>query len=146
MIELHESLIGHRSIDFDRRALRKAVREGAKLVRREGRKLAGRKQGAGRHYRVWGDTPHQASAPGAPPAKLTGALQRSIYYRTMEKGGMSMSVGPSTSKRRAFYSRFLAFGTKNMDARPFMGDALERQESRVRGLLREALRDSLVPR
>ncbi|WP_188260867.1 HK97-gp10 family putative phage morphogenesis protein [Azospirillum tabaci] len=144
MIELHERLLGHRTIDFDRRKLRKAVRAGAALVRREGRKLAGKKKGAGRRYRVWGDFLHRASAPGSPPAKLTGALQRSIYYRTLDKDGLSMSVGPAP--RRIFYARFLAFGTEKMEARPFMDEALHRHEEPIRKLLRSALRDSLVPR
>ena len=144
MIELHERLFGHRRIDFNKRKLRKALREGAKLIRREGRKLAGKKKGSGRRYRVWGDIPHQASAPGAPPAKLTGALQRSIFYRTMDRDGLSMSVGPSV--RRVFYARFLAFGTEKMEARPFMETALSRHEGAIRTMLRSALRDSLEPR
>ncbi len=144
MIELNERLVGHRAIDFNKRKLRKAVRHGAQLVRREGRKLAGKKRGSGRRYRVWGDIPHQASAPGAPPAKLTGALQRSIFYRTIDKGGLSMSVGPASS--RVFYARFLAFGTQKMEARPFMEEALSRHEGPIRNLLRSALKDSLEPR
>lgn len=144
MIELHERLFGHRRIDFNKRQLRKALRKGAQLVRREGRKLAGKKQGSGRRYRVWGDIPHQASSPGAPPAKLTGALQRSIFYRTLDRDGLSLSVGPSV--RRVFYARFLAFGTQKMEARPFMEEALSRHEGPIRNLLRGALKDSLEPR
>ena len=145
MIELHARLFGHRSIDFDKRKLRKAVRAGARLVRREGRRLAGKKSGSGRRYRVWGDMLHRASAPGAPPAKLTGALQRSVFFRTLEgTSGLAMSVGPSP--RRVFYARFLAGGTEKMDARPFMGEALERHEGPIRNALRDALKSSLVPR
>lgn len=144
MIELHERLFGHRRIDFDKRQLRRALRDGAKLIRREGRKLAGKKRGSGRLYRVWGDIPHQASAPGAPPAKLTGALQRSVFYRTIDRDGLSMSIGPSV--RRVFYARFLAFGTRQVEARPFMETALSRHEGAIRDRLRDALKDSLEPR
>jgi HK97 gp10 family phage protein len=144
MLEINERLIGHKTIDFDRKALRKAVREGAKLVRREGRKLAGKRSGAGRKYRVRGGVRHRASAPGQPPAKISGALQKSIFYRTMDKGGLAMSVGPSI--RRVFYARFLAGGTKHMEARPFMTEALRRHEPSIRQGLRAALVDALVPR
>ncbi|WP_207458651.1 HK97-gp10 family putative phage morphogenesis protein [Azospirillum sp. SYSU D00513] len=144
MIELHEKLVGHRRIDFDRKKLRKAVREGAKLVRREGRRLAGKKAGGGKAYRVWGDMLHKGSAPGEAPTKVTGTLQRSIFYRTLDDNGLSMSVGPAA--RRVFYARFLAAGTQKMAARPFMGEALERTESPVRDFLRAGLEESLTPR
>jgi HK97 gp10 family phage protein len=143
-IELHAALFGTTRIDFDRRSIRKALRGGAQLVRREARKILSKRSGSGRIYRVWGDVIHRASAAGEAPAKLTGLLQRSIQYRTRGSGGFAMAVGPSYAV--GFYGRFLAFGTKTMAPRAFMVPALEIHRAAITAMLNTALADSLVPR
>lgn len=141
--EIHVGLTGHSKIDFDRRQIRRTIRIGARMVQRDGRKLVSRRAGSGRTYRVWGDMLHRASAAAAPPVKLSGQLQRSLDTRVVGQG-FAATVGPNLS--RAFYARFLAGGTQDMEKRPFMDQALERNRQPIASMLESALLDSLVPR
>lgn len=141
--EVHVGLTGHSKIDFDRRQIRRVIRIGARMVQRDGRKLASRREGAGRTYRVWGDMLHRASAAGAPPTKVTGQFQRSLDTRVVGQG-FAATIGPNLS--RAFYARFLAGGTQDMAKRPVMDQALERNRQPIASMLESALLDSMVPR
>lgn len=143
MTEVHVDLMGHSRIDFDRRIIRKALRKAANPVRREARRLIARRNGGGRTYRVWGDMVRRASAPGAPPARLTAQLGRSIDTK-MVNDGFAVYVGPNL--RRAFYARFLAGGTQAMAARPFMDLALEAHAAPIAALLETAMVEALQPR
>ncbi|CCG42181.1 HK97-gp10 family putative phage morphogenesis protein [Magnetospirillum molischianum] len=142
-IEVNVGLAGFGRIDFDRRKVRRAIRIGARLVQREARRMVNVRAGTGRSYRVWGDMLHRASAAGSPPAKVSGALQRSLDTR-MAPSGFAAFVGPNLSK--AFYARFLAAGTGAMQPRPFVDTALDRHRSAIRRLLEDALSDALIPR
>lgn len=62
---------------------------------------------------------HRASAKGEAPATDTGALVSSI---TQEKTGKAEAITGS----RIVYSKFLEFGTQNMDERPFLKPALKK--------------------
>jgi len=62
---------------------------------------------------------HRASAPGQAPATDTGRLVSSI---TQEKTGEAEAEVGSTVD----YSKFLEFGTRNMDERPWLRPALKK--------------------
>ena len=75
--------------------------------------------------------PHQASAPGEPPATDTGRLVGAI---ATEARGSTAVI-----EVRAIYARWLEYGTRHMAARPFMIPAVERNRQRVRDLIRAAV-------
>lgn len=64
---------------------------------------------------------HQASAAGQAPATDTGALVSSI---TQEKTGEAEAIVGST----IVYSKFLEFGTRDIDERPFLRPALKKAQ------------------
>ena len=59
---------------------------------------------------------HRASAPGEPPARLTGRLENTISTRTPGSTSMTYSAGND----EVIYARFLEEGTVKMEPRPFM--------------------------
>lgn len=61
--------------------------------------------------------PHQASAPGEPPASDSGKLAESAFW---EEGGLTGYVGVKTS-----YAHALEFGTSKMETRPFIFPSVE---------------------
>ena len=70
---------------------------------------------------------HQASAPGQPPANLSGNLQRNAYYKV--KGWNQVIIGnDAVSKKNAPYPVFLEYGTSRMAARPFVNKAIHNKE------------------
>jgi hypothetical protein len=67
------------------------------------------------------------SAPGEPPRKQTGRLQRSIKVRMKKMKGRVYSRDPK--------AHLLEFGTKKMAARPWLNVALENQQGGIAALL-----------
>lgn len=74
--------------------------------------------GGGRVYRRGGVT-HTASLPGDPPAPDTGALRRSIGFQITGPGRVGVGV-----EAGAPYWRFLEFGTRFIEPRPFLRPAV----------------------
>jgi hypothetical protein len=132
-----------------KRALRAAGNQVARLTRR---KLALAGTGAKRGS-------HVASAPGQPPAKLTGALARSIGVKVFRSGdGVAI-------RARRFYALFLeagarggigsgkagvkgkrntrraVVGTREVEPRPFLSAAMDELSGDALG---ERLRDAIV--
>lgn len=75
---------------------------------------------SGRTYRLYGDlrrragkTLHKSSAAGEFPARLTGDLARSSDYSVRGSRELEVGTGPE-------YSKYLEFGTRFMDRRPFI--------------------------
>lgn len=68
---------------------------------------------------------HNPSAPGEPPAVDSGELIRSIMFDVRE---MEIELG---SKAGAPYSEDLEEGTEKMDARPWLGPAVEKHEKDI---------------
>lgn len=92
---------------FEKKNLRKALKESAQSVAKEARALTRNAGGSGRVYatpRTMVKGYHQASAPGEPPASLTGLLSRSI--KTSIKGDRVRVFDT------AFYSKFLETGAQ----------------------------------
>src|SRR5690554_2904307 len=76
---------------------------------------------------------HVASAPGQPPNTDTGRLAGSI--RAVESGAPTAYVDAL-----ADYAVHLEFGTRNMEARPFMTPAVEQERPKYERGLRELTR------
>ncbi len=82
---------------------------------------------SGRLYKVRGRIV-RASAPGEFPAKRTGGLARSANYSV--RGASELEVGV-----REKYGRYLEFGTRFMDRRPFIEPTSERHAQTFATLL-----------
>lgn len=138
---------------IEKKAKKRVLRRyGNKIARAARKKLA--QPGAGRRY---GN--HTASAPGAPPAKLTGALAQSIGVRVF-KSGDGVAI-----RARRFYAKFLEAGAQGgigsgkagvkgqrntrravagnrvLEPRPFLSTAAEEA---MKGGLAAELRDALI--
>lgn len=134
-IRLEVGLIGHKTIDYDRRALRRALNEGGARVRKAARRLLAR-QGV--------------SAPGQFPGLESGRLQKSIGIVSRGTKGGWVRVGPRTFKDgHMFYPAVLYYGSakRHIAKRAnYMTAALQSEAPAIRTLVRAALRDCLVPR
>ena len=92
-------------------------------------------RGTGRTYKR-GDITHTASAAGQPPATDTGFLGQNITMNVDVKSNGTV-VGQIISA--APYSKALEFGTTNMDARPFMQPALEKNKRKIERLFKKGV-------
>lgn len=133
----------HKTIDYDRKAMRKALAGGGRDVIKEARRIVSRRA---------------ISAPGETPGEVTGALKRSIGMVTKGSKGGWIKVGPRRTKeleakaikpKWAFYPAFLFYGSSSTGLAKranFMETALQNKRESVRSVIRAALKDSLVPR
>jgi HK97 gp10 family phage protein len=71
-----------------------------------------------------------ASAPGQPPHSDTGELANGINIREIENGYAVVSSAP--------YSSYLEYGTKDMEARPFMYPALAQALPELTKIIKQA--------
>lgn len=134
-IEVSVGLQFHKVMDYDRKALRKAMREGAAQVRKEARRIVSRRA---------------ISASGEFPGLQTGTLKRAIGIVGKGSKGGWIKVGVRKSKEMtAFYPAFLFYGSPKtgLEKRAnFMETALTNKRDTVRSHIRSALQNSLVPR
>ena len=94
---------------------------GEYLIRTNKRDFRAPKSGRIYRYRLNGRLiNHQASAPGEPPARLTGKLESSLKIRT--PGATSMTYSAGTDE--VIYAKFLEEGTIKMAPRPFMSKSV----------------------
>jgi hypothetical protein len=96
-------------LHFKKNNIRQALRKSGQLIVKEARALTRSDSGGGRAY----STPssiskgiHYASAPGEPPARLSGQLTGSIGMK-VQRGGERIQIYDGT-----FYSRFLEVGAQ----------------------------------
>ena len=80
---------------------------------------------------------HRASSPGNPPRPNKGDLIRSII---MDARPTEIEVG-SNIKQPA-YPKFLEYGTKKMEARPWLDPAVKKIEPQVKANIQQILRDT----
>ena len=92
-------------------------------------------RGTGRTYKR-GNITHTASAAGQPPATDTGFLGQNITMNVDVKSNGTV-VGQIISA--APYSKALEFGTTNMDARPFMQPALEKNRRKIESMFKKGV-------
>jgi len=82
---------------------------------------------------------HRASAPGEPPAVLTGTLWKSITHegakKQLKKGYFVSRVGSNIK-----YSFYLELGTINIKKRPWLKPALERAAPDIRKLFEKPIK------
>lgn len=127
-------LSGHSVIDYDRKAMRRALVRGAAQIRKEARRIVSRRA---------------ISRPGEFPGLQTGTLKRAIGIVSKGSKGGWVKVGVKTIKGSDFYPAFLFYGSPktNLAKRGnFMVSALETKRETVRDEIRAALKNSLVPR
>lgn len=132
--DLFVGLEYHKVIDFDKKSLRKALRQGAADVRKEARRMISRRA---------------ISAPGEMPGQQSGALKRAIGIVSRGSKGGWIKVGVRSIPGSAFYPAFLFYGSPKTGLEKrgnFMEAALGNRREAVRGMIRGALRDSLKPR
>ena len=71
---------------------------------------------------------HQASAPGETPAVDTGTLVNSISTWVDSQSDERIVMGVGTG---ILYAKFLEFGTRHMEARPFMRPAVDNNVDKI---------------
>ena len=134
-VELQVGLEFHKTIDYDRKAMRKALVRGAAEVRKQARRLVSRRS---------------ISLAGDFPGSQSGALKLSIGIVSKGSKGGWIKVGVKKSKEMTdFYPAFLFYGSAkiNLSRRGnFITAALAAKRESVRGQIRDALQHSLVPR
>ena len=92
-------------------------------------KLSGKR--TGRVYRVPGTKKtYTASAPGEPPAVMTGQLRTSIKYRIVGDMKVTGEVGSKLKK-----APMLEFGTKKMKPRPFLRPTFQEELPEIKNIL-----------
>lgn len=113
---------------------KRAVARGPKTGRLYTTRFATNRQ-TGRIFPTEPRVPHRASAPGEAPATDTGKLLSSIVG---DAQGLKAWV-----EARSVYAPWLEYGTRHMQARPFMLPAIEANRQRVGDLIRAAVSSAM---
>lgn len=125
----------HKTIDYDRRLMRRALVKGAGTVRKEARRMISRRA---------------ISAPGDMPGMQSGAMRRAVGIVSKGSKGGWVKVGVrKTAEMKDFYPAFLFYGSaKTGLARRgnFVVAALDNKREAVRSQIRGDLKNALVPR
>lgn len=132
--EAEVGLFGHHTIDFDKRALRRALVKGAAEIRKAARRMISR---------------NAISKPGEFPGQNTGAMKRAIGIVGKGTKGGWIKVGVRTIKGSIFYPAFLFYGSPSTHLAKrgnYITAALAERHEVIRSDIRAALRNALVPR
>jgi HK97 gp10 family phage protein len=81
---------------------------------------------------------YQASAPGEPPAVVTGILRKSVTWETQNEGiGIVGYVGSEEGRAGTStkYAKWLEFGTSKMKPRPWLRPAFEKAQVAVKEIM-----------
>lgn len=134
-MRLDVGLAFHKVIDYDRKAMRRALVKGAAEIRKAARRMVSR---------------NAISTAGEFPGADTGTLKRAIgVIGRGSKGGWIKIGVRKTATMKAFYPAFLFYGSKKtgLAARQnYITAALEEKRETVRSNIRGSLQNSLVPR
>lgn len=133
-LETNVTISGFSRIDFDGRVVRKSMRVLGRDVQKEARRLIARRA---------------ISGAGEYPGRMTGRLWRAVKYKVARSGFMVVVRPNKTSEMEFFYPAVLHYSSekRNIAARKnFMTDALENRATPSRAVLRNTLRDALIPR
>lgn len=119
----------------------KAVNRTAQNIRNDAVRSIQRPSASGATYEKYNPRrTHTASAAGSPPNTDTGRLVGSI--RAIETGTPSATV-----EAQAEYAKWLEFGTRNMQARPFLTPAVEsnraKYDTAIEAALKKAIKESV---
>lgn len=97
-----------------------------------------REDKGGRTYRVPGfKSTYQASAPGEAPAVATGRLLGDVQNIKMDEVSLSVTVGAHKGTT-ATYGAYLEYGTKKMEARPWLRPAFKRNVRQAKRMIKDA--------
>jgi len=114
-----------------------AVLKSALAVRDDAVRSIQTKTGGGRTYRLYKpNRTHQASAPNNAPNTDTGRLVSSIKWEVQKD---AVIVGSGLK-----YARYLEFGTRNVQPRPWLIPAFEKNRNKIRDLIQEAKRKEIA--
>lgn len=133
-IRLEAGLEYHKTIDYDRKAMRRALVKGAAEIRKEARRIVSRRA---------------ISQAGDFPGMETGRLKRAIGIVSKGSKGGWVKVGVKSIPGSVFYPAFLFYGSPKTGLAKrgnFMTAALATKRDAVRGEIRSALKNALVPR
>jgi HK97 gp10 family phage protein len=123
-----------------RRALRLSFYFIGKELTKEARRSIIKGPKTGRLYRIKGRKRlHRASAPGEPPANLTGSLQKSIDFLVVGSKRLEFKAGNNDVD----YAAALEFGTIKIKPRPFMIRAIEAKEKQIESILNGELKKNM---
>lgn len=133
--EVQVGLEFHKTIDYDRKLMRRSLVKGAGIVRKEARRLISRRA---------------VSAPGEMPGMETGAMRRAVGIVAKGTKGGWVKVGVrKTAEMQDFYPAFLFYGSAKTGLAKrgnFVVAALDNKRDTVRDQIRGDLKNALVPR
>lgn len=125
----------HKTIDYDRRLMRRSLVKGAAVIRKEARRLISRRA---------------ISAPGEMPGRESGALHRAVGIVSRGSKGGWVKVGVrKTAEMKFFYPAPLFYGSAKTGLAKrgnFVVTALDNKRETVRSQIRSDLKNALVPR
>ena len=122
-----------RLVENPERHLKKLIQQATTLVEGEA-KASIMKGGSGITYQKYNPRrQHTASAAGEPPASDTGFLVGSISSSVRSQG--STVIGQIVAS--APYAKHLEFGTSNIEPRPYMQPALERNRPFIKRMFKQ---------
>jgi len=124
----------HRTIDYDRKAMRAALGRGASEVRKAARRIVSRRA---------------ISLAGEFPGMQTGKLKRAIGIVSRGSKGGWVKIGVRSIPSNDFYPAFLFYGSPKTGLKKrgnFMVAALSEKREAIRSIARNALKNALVPR
>lgn len=121
--------IGNVAAERKRRAVRALNKVSAEIHRHIVKSTRGK--GAGRVYGK-----HQASLPGEPPAKDTGDLNVSIKFNPAKEEDKKPIAVVGTDSDHASH---MEFGTRTVEARPFLRPAFDLYLPKIREAVKKAL-------
>ncbi len=138
MFKVGVDIKGFDYVDFDKRIIKKTLKQQHPPIRNLAKKLISRR----------GNT----SAPGEFPARQTGLMVRSVKSFVSKKGWTaiigSYPVGRMLENKDGFYPAYLMKGTKRgiKKRKNFIEDAFNRRREIARDAIRDAMISALVPR
>lgn len=132
-VKVSATLAGHSRIDFDKKPIRKTLRQQSGQIRKVARRLVSRRA---------------VSAAGQMPGRQSGALARAIKVRVASGGFWAKTAPQKTSEMKDFYPAFLYYGASPGLAKRgnYMTAALNERRAPARQAILAALKTSLKPR
>lgn len=152
-------------ITFDKKELRRVLRQAGQEVAAAARSMIRSSSGGGRYYgrrQAGAIIGYEASAPGTPPASRTGALAGSIHVKATRRGdGVSIradeyygkfletgAVGGGPGRRNRVrrdrgVRRVTPTSIRILQPRPYLTAALEERRASIEQRLRAAIVDGV---